>query len=307
VAARFFPASAQPAAPAPDAVASVLLTAGLLALLLTVGETSLWQQHLPLAAVLAVLAAVLLAGWAARERALPRPLVDLRLLRHPAVAGANAAMLVAGAAMYLLLTCITRYVQTPGSAGYGFGLDTFTAGLFLVPFSALGFVAGRVSPRLRKRMPAAALLSASTAVVLAAFLLFAAVRGSLAGPLVAMSLLGFGVGGFSAAMPAVILQVTPHEETASAMGVNQVVRSAGFSLGSTLSALILAAYTPAGEVFPDSGGYGATAWAGTAITALALVIALSLSPRTRKPPAATGSGERHQAGTPSTAASPGRD
>lgn len=108
-------------------------------------------------------------------------------------------------------------------------------------------------------------------------------------------------------MPAVILQVTPHEETASAMGVNQVVRSAGFSLGSTLSALILAAYTPAGEVFPDSGGYGVTAWAGTAITALALVIALSLSPRMRKPPAATGSGERKQAGTPSTAASPGRD
>jgi MFS family permease len=81
-AARFFPASAQPAAPAPDAIASVLLTAGLLVLLLTVGETSLWQRHLPLAALLAVLAAVLLAGWAARERALPRPLVDLRLLRQ---------------------------------------------------------------------------------------------------------------------------------------------------------------------------------------------------------------------------------
>lgn len=284
-AARSFPASDQPAAAPPDAIASILLTAGLLFLLLIAGETSLWQQRLPLAAALTALTAVLLAGWAARERALPRPLVDLRLLRHPAVAGANAAMLVAGAGMYLLLTCITRYVQTPGTAGYGFGLDTFTAGLFLVPFSALGFVAGRISPHLRKRMPAAALLSVSTAVVLAAFLLFAAARGSLAGPLLAMSLLGLGVGGFSAAMPAVILQFTPHRETASAMGVNQVVRSAGFSLGSTLSALILAAYTPAGAVFPASSGYASTAWAGTAITALALIIALSL--RKQKPPAAT--------------------
>jgi len=43
--------------------------------------------------------------------------------------GANAATLVAGAGMYLLLTCVTRYVQTPGAAGYGFGLDAFTAGL----------------------------------------------------------------------------------------------------------------------------------------------------------------------------------
>lgn len=242
------------------------------------GETSLWQRHLPLAVALAVLALALLAGWAVRERSLTRPLVDLRLLRHRAVAGANAAMLVAGAGMYLLLTCITRYVQTPASAGYGFGLDTFTAGLFLVPFSALGFVAGRVSPRLRRRLSPAALLSAATAVVLAAFGVFATARGSLAGPLAAMSLLGLGVGAFSAAMPAVILQVTPEDETASAMGVNQVVRSIGFSVGSTLSALILAAYTPGGAVFPASPGYATTAWAGAGVTAVALVIAVTLGP-----------------------------
>ena len=92
-----------------------------------------------------------------------------------------------------------------------------------------------------------------------------------------MSLLGLGVGGFSAAMPAVILEVTPQQETASAMGVNQVVRSTGFSLGSTLSALILAAYTPGGALFPASQGYATTAWAGTAVTAVALVIALTLT------------------------------
>ncbi len=60
------------------------------------------------------------------------------------------------------------------------------------------------------------------------------------------------------------------------MGVNQVVRSTGFSLGSTLSALILAAYTQGGAVFPASQGYATTAWAGTAVTAVALVIALTL-------------------------------
>ena len=85
----------------------------------------------------------------------------------------------------------------------------------------------------------------TTTVVLAAYLLFATARGTLAGPLLAMSLLGLG-GGFSAAMPAVILQVTPEQETASAMGVNQVVRSTGFSLGSTFSALVLAASTAGG-------------------------------------------------------------
>jgi hypothetical protein len=68
------------------------------------------------------------------------------LLRHPAVVGANAAMLVGGMGMYLLLTIITRYVQTPGPAGYGFGASTFVAGLALVPFSVMGFAAGKLTP-----------------------------------------------------------------------------------------------------------------------------------------------------------------
>ena len=40
-AARFFPASDQPTSPAPDALASTLLTCGLLVLLFVLGETSL--------------------------------------------------------------------------------------------------------------------------------------------------------------------------------------------------------------------------------------------------------------------------
>lgn len=267
-----FPDSRQESAPAPDPVASVLLGAGLLVLLFALGEVGLWQHHAVAAGALVVAAVVLLVGWVLRERALPAPLVDLRLLRHRAVAAANAAMLIAGAGMYLLLSCITRYVQTPHVAGYGFGLSTFAAGLFLVPFSVLGFLAGRVSPRLRAKVSAPALLSGATVVVLAAFVVFASVRATIAGPLVSMSLLGFGVGAFSAAMPAVILAVTPPRETASAMGVNQVVRSIGFSIGSTLSALLLAASTPAGAVFPKEDGYATAAWIGAAVTALALAL-----------------------------------
>ena len=276
---RFFPASSQPVAPAPDAAASLLLTASVLVLLLVLGEASLWQHHLALAVGGIAAGLVLLGAWALRERSLPTPLVDLRLLRHRAVAGANAAMLVAGVGMYLLLSCITRYVQTPRVAGYGFGLSTFTAGLFLVPFSVVGFVAGRLSPWLRARVSAATLVTAATAVVIAAFAVFAVARGTIAGPLVAMTLLGLGVGAFSAAMPAVILEVTPARETASAMGVNQVVRSIGFSLGSTLSALLLAAHTSAGAVFPSDEGFTAAAWIGAAVTALALGVSFTLRPR----------------------------
>jgi predicted MFS family arabinose efflux permease len=43
-------------------------------------------------------------------------------------------------------------------------------------------------------------------------------------------------------MPAVILTVTPIGETSSAMAFNQVVRSVGFSLGSAVGGLVLAAH-----------------------------------------------------------------
>ena len=193
------------------------------------------------------------------------------------MAGANLAMLIGGIGMYLLLTLITRFAQTPHAAGYGFGLSTFVAALVLVPFSALGFVAGKVTPRLRRRIGASRQLAASAVVVLAAFALFALARSNITELLIAMAILGFGVGSFSAAMPAVILAVTPKSETSSAMSFNQVVRSVGFSLGSALGGLVLAAGTSAGQTFPSDGSYTTAAWIGAATMTITAAISVTLS------------------------------
>ncbi|MEU8224280.1 MFS transporter [Kribbella sp. NPDC048915] len=252
-----------------DGRGAILLAVALPTVLLVIGDTSLWHRHIGLAAAVLAAALVLLVVWALLEIRTANPLVDIRLLRHPAIAAANLVMLIGGAGMYLLFSLITRYVQTPAAAGYGFGLNTFEAGLVLVPFSVLGFVAGRLIPGL-PRLGVRSLLAASTAVVLAAFVLFAASRTNLVEPIVAIGILGFGVGAFSAAMPAVILAATPAAETASAMSVNAVVRSVGFSTGSALGGLILAVHTT--SVFPSESGYGVAAWIGVATTAATLMI-----------------------------------
>ncbi|WP_430332818.1 MFS transporter [Rhodococcus sp. ACT016] len=259
-----------------DLRGALLLGAALLALLTVISETDLWRRHAGLAACVLVVSLLLLAGWAVLELRIDHPIVDVRALRHPAVAAANLAMLIGGVAMYLLLSLITRFVQTPAATGYGFGLSTFQAGLVLVPFSVLGFVAGKFMPMLQRRFGPRALLAASTGVILVAFVTFAIARDHLAEPVVAISVLGFGVGAFSAAMPAVILAATPKAETASAMGVNQVVRSVGFSIGSALGGLILAAWTS--EVFPSETGYTVAAWVGAGITAVTLLIVLAHRP-----------------------------
>jgi MFS family permease len=91
--------------------------------------------------------------------------------------------------------------------------------------------------------------------------------------------LGFGVGGFSAAMPGVILAVTPKSETSSAMSFNYVVRSVGYSLGSAVGGLILATGTGLGHLFPDDRAYTTAALAGIGAMAITTLIALALARR----------------------------
>jgi predicted MFS family arabinose efflux permease len=259
-----------------DVPGALLLAGGLFLVLFLASETSLWSSHVGLAVALAALAVLLLCVWTAYERRASSPLVDVRLVRHRAVAVANVVTLVGGVGMYLLLTLITRYAQTPRSTGYGFGLTTFAAGLVLVPFSLLGFIAGKLTPRLRERIGAPLSLAGSAIVVLGAFVLFAVARSNVADLLVAMAVLGFGVGSFSAAMPAVILAVTPQSETSSAMSFNQVVRSVGFSLGSAVGGLVLAAGTESGSLFPTDAAYTTAAWIGAAATAVAALTTIAL-------------------------------
>ncbi|MGW7427616.1 MFS transporter [Streptomyces sp. NPDC054813] len=262
-----------------DVAGAVVLAAVLLLVLFLAGERNLWSRHLAVAAGLAVVAVVLLCVWAVIELRSTTPLVDVRAVRHPAVAGANLAMFVGGIGMYLLLTLITRYAQTPYGAGYGFGLTTFIAGLVLIPFSVLGFVAGKLTPRVRTRIADPLLLAGSAVVVGGGFALFAAARSDLAELFAAMGVLGFGVGGFSAAMPGVILAVTPKSETSSAMSFNYVVRSVGYSLGSAIGGLILAAGTGPGHLFPDDSAYTTVALVGIGAMAITTLTSLALARR----------------------------
>jgi MFS family permease len=265
-----------------DVAGALVLTAGLLLVLLLASQTSLWSHHRAVAVLLAIVAVLLLCVWIASELRSKTPLVDVRTLRHPAVAGANIAMFVAGIGMYLLLTLITRYAQTPHSAGYGFGLTTFVAGLVLVPFSVLGFVAGKLTPRVRRRIDAPLLLAGSAVVVGGGFVFFAAARSNLAELFVAMGVLGYGVGSFSAVMPGVILAVTPKSETSSAMSFNYVVRSVGYSLGSAIGGMVLAAGTDTGHLFPNDGAYTTAALVGIAAMAITTMAGLALA-RQRSP------------------------
>lgn len=281
---RVLPVEAPGERPRIDVAGALLLALGTLGLLLVVAEPSLWVTAWSAGGILAGSLAIL-GLWAIVELRITAPLVNLRLLGQRPVLRANAAMLIVGIGLYLLFSLLTRYVQTPPGAHYGFALPGVAAGAALIPFSLMGFVAGKSLPYLVARITERWAYALSTVIAIAAVVLFVAADRSLLAVLVSIALLGFAVGGVFSVMPKLVLVGVPGAETASVLSINQIVRSIGFSTGSAVAGFLLAAATPAGSMLPTSDGYiTAALWALPPLALSALIIAVRRSSRRPAPP-----------------------
>ncbi len=264
-----------------DVTGAVLLALALAGLLLALSEAETWGWTSPLLLGTTGASLLALAAWVGQELRCPFPLVDLRLLRRRAVLTADVTGLCAGVGMYLLLSLVTRYVQTPPSAGYGFGASVVVAGLVLLPFSVGSVLASRVAPVLARRTSPDLVLPVGSLVFLVSMLSFAYARSSLWMVFVTMGVAGLGVGCTFAAMPGLIVRAVPPAETGSATSFNQVLRTVGYSAGSALSATVLQAHTPAGQALPTGAGYGTAAALGCGVWAVTAVVSFVL-PRARR-------------------------
>ncbi|MFD3456363.1 MFS transporter [Streptomyces sp. NPDC058691] len=276
------PPSPRRAAPRLDVPGAVLLGAALAGLLLALSEAELWGWHSVRLLVLAGICLLLLGVWVVHELRTAQPLVDLRLTRNRTVLTANVTALVAGLGMYLLLSLVTRFAQTPHEAGYGFGASVAVTGLVLLPFSLASLAAGRVVPLLARRATIAVVLPLGCAVSLAAVLAFALVRGQLWELFAIMAVAGFGIGWMFAVMPGMIVGSVPAHETGSAMSFNQVLRYVGYSTGSVLSAAVLQAHTTAGSALPTGDGYRTAALLACGVWAAMILATAVLPPRRRR-------------------------
>jgi MFS family permease len=271
-----------------DGLGAILLTAVLVAILLAVAEGADWGWGSP--AVLGLLAGgiVLLVVWVKQQLRTAYPLVELRLLRHPGVLAGDASAAVLGIAMYMALTGVTEFAQLPSSGGYGFSASVVVAGLILIPLSVFMLAGSRVLPALLRLFGVRTLLTVGCGVVAAGSAFFALWHGSLWTAFVMMGLLGIGLGITFAAIPGLIVRAVPRTETGSAMGFYQVVRYAGFSLGSAIAASILSGHESRLTGEPTSSGYIMIFWVATVICLAAGALVWVLAGRERREPAPAG-------------------
>jgi MFS family permease len=238
-----------------NGVSVVTLSVGLVGVLVALSEGGRWGWSSPALMVSLIAGCISLAIWVIREVRTSTPLLNIRLLRNPSVRAADVTVLVMGAAMYTLMSAMTDFIQTPRSAGFGFGATAMTAGLLLLPSSIVMLGANRARQWLERYLSDRWMVSIGTVIVAASAALFAVLHSGLWTAFLAQTVSGVGLGLSFAALPGLIVRNVPPEESGSALGLYTVVRFVGYSLGSALSAALLDVFTPAGAHNPTERGY----------------------------------------------------
>jgi EmrB/QacA subfamily drug resistance transporter len=195
---------------------------------------------------------VILALWVALERRTDEPLADIAALVKAPVLITNVATLLVGFGMFGSFILIPTLAEAPTSTGYGFGLNATHAGLLMLPGALAMLVLGPVSGILGGRLGNKVSLTIGGLLTAAGLALLALAHGTQLEIVGFNVLMSGGIGLAFAAMPNLIMEAVPAHQTGEATGFNALVRSVGASLGSQVSATVLAGSAVAG-VAQDSG------------------------------------------------------
>jgi EmrB/QacA subfamily drug resistance transporter len=227
--------------------AALLMSGWLVSLLVPVTKGHAWGWYSPATIGLLVLAAVLFAGWVRVEARSSNPLIDMRMMRLPAVWTTNLVALLFGAAMFTTYAFLPIFMQTPTAAGYGFGSSVTGAGLLLLPMlvgmAAVGFMSGSLTAVISSKSQ---LVTGATLLMLSCgWLVF--MHDTRWAVSLAAGVSGIGMGlAFSSMVNLVVSGVPPHQ-TGVASGMNTNLRTIGGSIGTAVvSSLISARLLPSG-------------------------------------------------------------
>jgi MFS family permease len=236
-----------------------------------------------------------LALWILVELKSKTPLIDMRMMRIPAVWTTNLVALLFGLAMYAVMTFLPQLVQTPkAAAGYGLSASITQSGIYMLPMTAGMFVFGILADRIASRIGSKAVVFLGSAIMIVPFVLLALGHSASWQIYLAAGLLGIGLGLAFSSMSALIVEAVPPAQTGVASGMNANIRTIGGAIGSGVAASILASGVTVSSPIPKDAGYTHVFWFLAAATVLAAAAALII-PTARTAMAGHGSPENLRA------------
>ncbi|MCP9000101.1 MFS transporter [Pseudarthrobacter sp. RMG13] len=261
-----------------DYAGALVLSAALAALLLAISKGGAWGWGSEPVLLLFLTAAILLAAWVPYELKVSQPMVDLRTSGRRPVLMTNVASLLIGFAMFANMLLTTQQLQLPTATGYGFGLNVITAGLCMVPSGLAMVIFAPVSGRIIRVFGGKSALIAGAVVMIVGYVSRVFFYDSIAWVIIGSTVVSVGTAIAYAAMPTLIMGVVPITETASANGLNSLVRSIGTSTSSAAVAAVLtsvsmtvgAARLPSFDAFKDVFWLAALAAAASVVATVVI-------------------------------------
>ncbi|MFG2767603.1 MFS transporter [Streptomyces rubiginosohelvolus] len=233
---------------------SILMAGWLLALLVPLTQASKWGWSSGRVIGLLIASVVMAAAWGVAESRSASPLVDMRMLRIPAIWTTNLVSLLLGTGVFAVFGFMPAFLQSPQGSGYGFDASVTEAGLLLLPMTLAMFAAGLLSVSVTKLLGARIVLTSAGVLNVAALGMLAFQHDHMWQVVVAMWLLGISFGGAVATMSNVIVAAVRPDQTGIANGVNANVRTVGGAVGAALMGGVLSANL--GEAgLPTEDGY----------------------------------------------------
>ena len=248
-----------------DYLGAVLLSVALTSFLLAVSKAGSWGWGSARTLSLLTVAAVVLAAWVPWELRAGAPLVDIRTSTRRTVLLTNAASILVGFAMFANFLTAAQQVQMPVETGYGFGLSVTATGLVMLPSGILMVAMAPVSATLITRLGPRAVLIAGAVIMAVGLVVRALLYGSIVEVMIGAGIASLGTALAFAAMPTLIMRAVPITETASANGLNTLLRSIGTSSASAMVAAVFASFAigSGAEQVPTLTAYQIVFWAAT--------------------------------------------
>jgi len=235
-------------------LAALLLSGWLVALLVGVSQAPVWGWGSGRVLGLLALAVVIGVVWVVVELRVRSPLIDMRMMRAPAVWTNNVVAFLFGVGMYSVLTFLPEFLQTPTSSGYGFGASATQSGLYLLPLTVTMFVGGLFTGKIAAGIGSKAAVVSGSFACMACYFILAFARDEPWEIYLASTLLGIGLGLAYSAMSSLIVEAVPSAQTGVASGMKANIRTIGGAIGaSVMASIVTADLGKAG--FPADAGY----------------------------------------------------
>ncbi|WOX16801.1 MFS transporter [Streptomyces sp. N50] len=240
-----------------DVLGTLGLAAGLVSLLLGVSQGGQWGWGSPRILGLFLATVVVFGLWWWHQLRVEQPLVDLRLVSKPRVGLSHVAALLTGFAFYANSLVTAQLVQAPKATGYGLGLSIVQTGLCLLPGGITMLLLSPVSARISAARGPRITLALGAAIIALGYVVRIADSRDLWTIILGATVVATGTTFAYSALPTLILRAVPAGQTASANGVNVLMRTIGQAVSSAVVAAVLVHHTSlvGGLPLPTLHGY----------------------------------------------------